>query len=96
MNQWTNAWGRVPRFALYPGSVRSKTDGQHHYIQPHRLATLYGVDLCDCVVVYEHELDEPWNRGMRERVAKLPALRPRFDGNYTLPVTNDDSAREAA
>jgi hypothetical protein len=81
-----NAWGRVPKYALYPGSVTSRTDGDRHHIGPVALAHLYGVDLKDCMVVYEHELDEPWNRGMRERAATLPALRPRRDGKYTLPT----------
>lgn len=81
----TNAFGRVPRYALYPGGVRSQTDGDYHHIGPAVLANLYGVDLRDCLVVYEHELDEPWNKGRREQAASLPALRPRFDGNYALP-----------
>lgn len=80
-----NAWGRVPKYALYPGSVRSKTDGDLHYVGPSTLAHLYGVDLRDCMVVYEHELDKPWNRGQRDRATALPALRPRWDGNYALP-----------
>ena len=36
---------------LHPGSIRSKTDGQLHFIDSVRLAWLYGVQQGDCVVV---------------------------------------------
>lgn len=82
-------WGRVPRYALYPGSQPSNPT---NYLHPWQLAQLHGVDLQDCMVVREHELDEPWNDGLREFVATLPTLRPRADGIYVHP----DDARGGA
>lgn len=80
--EWKTPWGRKPLYAIYPGTVPGKTV----YLQPHSLAALYGVELQDCMVVREDEFDRPYNRGLREFVATLPALRPRADGKY-IPVT---------
>jgi len=36
-------------FILHPGHVRSKTDGQWHYVGARRLADLYGVPWHECI-----------------------------------------------
>ncbi len=72
------------RYLLCPGPVRSRTDGDWHHVTASRLAMLYGVPMGECIVL---PLD--WYNGqcLRARVAsgELIELRPRFDGNYTLP-----------
>lgn len=92
--EWKTAWGRVPRYALYPSSL--VIPGKPPvYVHPWQLAKCYSVDLEDCMVVRDNELAEPWNKGLRDFVATLPALRPRPDGNYSLPdgVMASDSAQ---
>lgn len=74
------------RYALLPGMVRSRTDGQRHYVGPYALAQLYGVALRDCLIYKPepwwprsyHEQAEEWIRG-------LIKLTPRANGDYSLP-----------
>lgn len=75
----------MPRYALYPGPVTSRTDGQRHHVGADRLAHLYGVDLRDCLVVTDLDLSHPAMRGHCAHAATLVALRPRYDGDYSLP-----------
>lgn len=68
---------RQPRYVLHPGWVYSKNDGDRHFIGGPRLARLYGVDIRQCVF------------GDVPQYSELPGdihLRPRRDGNYTLPA----------
>ena len=64
------------RYILHPGYVRSKYDGDEHFIGGPRLARLYGVSLRDCVY------GDVCTYAPREGDIHL---RPRFDGDYQLP-----------
>jgi hypothetical protein len=75
-----------PKYAIYPGPVTSKTDGDEHHITAPNLARLYGVRLEDCIVIHASDFGTPWRRGLIERAKQLPALMPRYDGNYSLPA----------
>jgi hypothetical protein len=77
------------KYALHPGPVTSKTDGDRHFIDARTLAFLYRVRPSECVVV-------PWQAQPRserehqlllERIERMDLvhLYPRLDGNYTLP-----------
>lgn len=77
------------KYALHPGWVKSKTDGDRHYIDARTLAWLYRVRLSDCVVV-------PWearpglervHQILLERIERMELvhLYPRYSGNYTIP-----------
>lgn len=66
----------MKRFLLYPGYVRSRYDGDRHYISGGQLARLYRIDPAECVVYSEH----PAFRSP-ERDALIP-LFPREDGQY--------------
>jgi hypothetical protein len=76
----------APRYALYPGFVRSQTDGDRHYIGALTLAHLYGVRVQDCIVINPNDADDPSQREKLERARRLVPLVPRYDGNYTLPL----------
>jgi hypothetical protein len=76
---------KEPKYAVYPGPVRSRTDGQEHHIGARELMFLYGVEPSDCLIVWPHEYTDPSARSRIDRAAKLPALCPRFDGDYKLP-----------
>ena len=69
------------KYVIYPGMVRSLADSQYHHVGADELAKLYGVSLAECDVC-------PSDRIARQRWS--PALgaielRPRHDGNYSLP-----------
>lgn len=66
------------RYILHPGTVKSKTDGQEHYISAARLARLYGLNLVDCIVHTEP-------KSYAFNVYDIH-LHPRYDGDYTLPL----------
>jgi hypothetical protein len=62
------------RYVLFPGWIRSKNDGDWHYITDKMLVNLYGVDPRECAVESD---DNP---------PGLIALYPRVSGDYTLPT----------
>ena len=70
-------------YALCPGYVTSKTDGDVHFIKAPILADLYKVPLSKCVV-------KPHNLSIWEEIqweakyGHLIKLRPRYYGDYTL------------
>lgn len=69
------------RFVLHPGYVRSRSDGQEHYVDAPALAKLYGVDEAECVVHSRHpKFDNPLDRDPELRA--LMPLFPRDDGRY--------------
>jgi hypothetical protein len=75
-----------PRYAIYPGSVGSRSDGDVHHITAGQLRALYRVRQDECIVVYPHESFDPSKREKLERASNLIPLTPRYDGNYTLPT----------
>lgn len=74
------------RYVLHPGPVKSRNDGQVHFIGAAQLADLYNVSLRDCITY-------PTGCGtesvIRRRIWRDPVdavhLHPRYDGNYQLP-----------
>ena len=77
----------MARYVLFPGYVRSKTDGDLHFIDARQLARLYGLrlhapDTRDGL----YEKDIIWvSRRNQEHFRELPGdviLRPRSSGNY--------------
>lgn len=74
-----------PKYALYPGEMESKNDGQVHQITAGDLCRLYGVRLDECVIVMPRHYRMPIYRHFIERASKLIALYPRYDGDYRLP-----------
>jgi hypothetical protein len=67
------------RYAVHPGYVTSRNDGQDHYLGFMRLCQLYRVAPAECVDMSQ---EKNW-RGMD--VSNLVRLTPRYDGNYALP-----------
>lgn len=74
------------RYVLCPGMVKSKYDGQRHYIDAMALARLYGVRLNECEI-YEPapQWTETYFRQAEVRTLGLIRLAPRYDGDYSLP-----------
>ena len=77
------------KYALRPGPVISKTDGDRHFIDAGTLMNLYRVPSHECIVI---PWDVPRSRErerqlLLERVLAMGLihLHPRYDGDYTLP-----------
>ena len=68
-------------YALCPGYITSKNDGDLHYISAMQLAELYGVNIRKCIVV---DFDRP-ETYMGRDLSKYIKLRPKYYGNYNLP-----------
>ena len=77
------------KYALHPGPVTSKNDGDRHFIDAHTLARLYRVRPAECVVV-------PWEAPAPEESEREAAPGahqahgagapvPDYHGRYTLP-----------
>jgi hypothetical protein len=69
-----------PKYMLHPDFVKSKRDGDEHYISCSQLIKLYGVPLRDCVKRPDRALTVS---EMRDYIH----LHPQYDGDYTLPTT---------
>ncbi|MDX1698987.1 MAG: hypothetical protein R3250_00145 [Melioribacteraceae bacterium] len=69
---------------IHPGYVRSKNDGQEHYISAQRLANLYKVDLnAPNVRVYDPDKPET-TLGVRFSPQDIH-LEPLYNGEYNPP-----------
>ncbi len=69
------------KYLVFPDWVRSRNDGQRHFINAEQLMELYHVNPSECVVLGSESM------GMDlSDVAKLTQLRPRYDGNYDQPA----------
>lgn len=68
------------RYAIHPGYVISKTDGDRHYIPAQILADLYGLRP-DEYIIWDDQRPETY-LGRREE--DYVHLYPRYDGNYKL------------
>lgn len=80
----------MKKYLVIGGTIRSKTDGDMHYISPARLCFLYKVNPSECVVVP----DGSFKNLCRYAGTNLIVLAPRLDGDYALPNA-DGKGREA-
>lgn len=69
---------RRNRYVLHPGFVRSKNDGQRHYIGAQDLARLYKVPVGAILVVVRP------NNGFQAQKGDIH-LHPKADGDYSMP-----------
>jgi len=76
------------RYALVPGKVISKNDGDEHYINAPKLAYLYGIDFEACIVI---GINDPYTPEQAERDG-LTVLYPDFTGEYKVPENKQPRA----
>lgn len=72
----------MSKYVIFPGPVISQTDGDRHFITAPQLIRLYSVDPKSCRVVCRQSQAMPHGCDMYPNEI---ALRPRYDGDYTLP-----------
>lgn len=79
----------VKKYLIIPGKVRSKTDGEIHYVSAGKLMYLYGVVETDCVI-YDNSKAERLGIEVYERLNEklfenLIRLSPKSNGIYKTP-----------
>jgi len=70
------------KYVVIPGEVRSRNDGDMHYLDAPKLMRLYGVRHHECIVM-KGDLPPELEYKMALRYG-LEILMPRYDGNYLL------------
>lgn len=63
----------MKKYAIHPGWIISRNDGDRHFITFRQLCDLYDVDPKECF---------PWSDGAGLTESKYIHLYPRKDGNY--------------
>ncbi len=76
----------VKRYVVHPGQMRSKTDGDMHWIGARDLMRLYGVSPDECFVVDEHRSAASSGWDGRD---DLIHLWPSYDGSYIVAIKPD-------
>lgn len=75
----------MKNYLVKPGYIRSRSDGDEHYISFHQLCDLYGVSPAECL-----NLEMADMHGYSPDYFKnTPVLTPRFDGKYELPAVGE-------
>ncbi len=69
------------KYVVMPGYITSRQDGDEHYIGGRELMRLYGVRPDECYVLRPGETGSGLPEGLR-------VLRPRYDGDYRLSLTD--------
>lgn len=70
----------MKKYLVYPGWVRSCSDGQMHWISARMLMSLYRVNPNECLTLVDNGPGQPIDD------EHLLPLVPRQDGNYELPA----------
>ena len=65
------------KYIICPGEVRSKSDGDIHYISGQELIRLYRLDPRECYIL-------DYDRPLAVDLAGLPTLGPRYHGDYMV------------
>lgn len=78
---------KCKKYIVRGGFVRSKNDGQIHFVSAREVARLYNAPNEACIFPKEHEIDSEIQKGFTN---KLILLRPRNDGKYQLKEVRND------
>jgi len=70
------------KYVIFPGWIRSKNDGDRHFIGVGALAELYQVNLSECLVYDDHMPSHFYDGLIR--------LHPKYNGDYTIPEKVDN------
>lgn len=67
------------KYFVYPGEVKSISDGDIHYISGEQLIRLYDVNPSECKIILKPEDERGYD------LTSVLCLYPRQDGNYINP-----------
>ena len=76
----------MKRYIVIPGYVKSKTDGDFHYISSDKLIRLFKVKPDEC---YLMNLEDYERRKHMNQLKDLKVLSPQYDGDYSLEVASE-------
>lgn len=76
------------KYLVIGGYVRSKNDGQKHYIPAHRLVDLYNVSPSECILTDSKDMDRALCGIHPNDRSKLIRLFPRYDGDYRITTAS--------
>lgn len=80
------------KYVVHDGYIKSRSDGDEHFISCEDVIRLYGVNSNRCL--YARMGDEEWKRCYTpEYIMSLTHLWPRLDGNYNLAEVIYDPAQ---
>ena len=71
------------KYYIIPGHIKSKYDGDIHYINENMLMRLYNVNPKECLVL---SLDKPYHVKLLEQADTdgIKILKPRYHGDYNV------------
>lgn len=70
------------KFLVIPGVVRSKWDGDSHWITASQLMTLYKVNPAECIIFPEELGTSAW-KYVERNYKQLIKLEPQYLGDYS-------------
>jgi hypothetical protein len=82
----------VKRFVLLGNTMRSRSDGDIHYVSAARLLDLYGLNPAECILIEYRDLERK-ARGLAEG---LTWLGPRYNGDYRAEIERLENGRGRA
>lgn len=74
------------KYILIGDAIRSKSDGQRHYISPAELCRLYRVHPSECIFIKNYDEYTQKTRGLR---GEFTVLKPRYNGDYNIKGENE-------
>lgn len=63
--------------------IKSRLDGEMHYVPCNRLIELYGVKKSECTCMTEEDTYIPYN-DIIIQTSGLTILKPQYNGDYTI------------
>ena len=80
----------MKKYLVIADYVRSKYDGDRHFITCNQLMRLYSVHKEECICLDNGDRSVPPIRWYHERNPGLIELRPRYDGSYSIPTNKEN------
>jgi hypothetical protein len=76
----------MKKYLVIADYVRSKNDGDRHYIGCNKLMNLYGVHAEECICLDSGDRSAPSIGWYHKRYPGIVELRPSYIGDYTLGI----------
>jgi hypothetical protein len=74
---------KMIKYFIYPGEVKSYSDGDIHYISGNKLIELYGVNPSECKIIRTPEDERGYD------TSNVMFLYPRMSGNYKIVMPKE-------
>lgn len=71
------------KYFIYPGEVKSYSDGDVHYISGSKLIGLYGLNPSECKIILKPEDERGYD------TSNVMFLSPRMSGDYKIVIPEE-------